>query len=581
MASRNTGRALAEPVPAGAVEPADPAPALDTRAVLTGVEEVAYRWSIGDDALTWDVNALAVLGLATLEPIATGRRFGALLDPENVTSRDEAVLNGAVGVGGDGVRYEVEYTLLPDGPGGRRLVIEDVGRWYAGPSGRPERAEGVVRIVNERYEREQRLAFLSRYDELTGYLNRAHLMSTLGEALGDPRRLTTPIAFMIVAVDNFRAINEAYGFEVADQMFAAVAHRIKSALRGGDAIGRFSGNKVGVIAHNCDGGDMHVAADRFHAAVSRDVIVTEAGSVAVTVSIGGVALPRHGRSVSEAVARAQEALDLARAHGHGRFVAYSHSAERARRRRANAELSGDLVAAFNQRRFVLGFQPVVAAASREIAFHEALLRMERPNNPASEAGDFVAVAERLGLIRPIDQRVLDLVFEALAAGAGGRLSFNISAETIGDGPWLARLGERLAADAEMAARLIVEITETALLRDLDEAARFVARVRDLGCEVALDDFGAGFSSFRNLRDLGVDFVKIDGGFVEKLTTSRDDQVFVRTLIALARNFGVRTVAERVQDEAAAAMLADWGVDFLQGNFTGTVSFDRPGTAGGS
>ncbi|MEX0852619.1 MAG: phosphodiesterase, partial [Bauldia sp.] len=381
--------------------------------------------------------------------------------------------------------------------------------------------------------------------------------------------------FMIVAVDNFRAINQAYGFEVADQMFATVAHRIKSSLRDGDAIGRFSGNKLGVIVQNCDERDMHTAAERFHAAVRDEVIVTEAGSVAVTASIGGVGLPRHGRTVSEAVARAQEALHFARLRGHGRFAAYAHSAERANRRRANAELSSDLVAAFNERRFVLGFQPVVDATTRGTVFREALLRMRRPNNPVSLAGDFVELAERLGLIRLVDHRVLELVFETLGATADARLSFNISADTVGDSEWLAQLSARLAAQAGLAGRLIVEITETALMHNLDEATHFVSLLHDLGCQVALDDFGAGFSSFRGLRELGVDLVKIDGGFVENLTSSRDDQVFVRTLIDLARNFGIRTVAERVQDEAAAALLAGWGVDYLQGNFTGAATLGWP------
>ena len=152
----------------------------------------------------------------------------------------------------------------------------------------------------------------------------------------------------------------------------------------------------------------------------------------MTVSIGGVGLPRHGRSVAEALARAEEALKVARRKGHGYFVAYAHSRERAEQRRANAALSGDLGAAFNQHQFVLGFQPIVDASTRQTAFHEALLRLRRPNNPVCEAGDFVAVAERLGLIRLIDRSVLDLVFDALAEAPDAHLSFNISAETVGD-----------------------------------------------------------------------------------------------------------------------------------------------------
>jgi len=333
-----------------------------------------------------------------------------------------------------------------------------------------------------------------------------------------------------------------------------------------------------VIVQNCNQRDMYTAAERLHAAVRADVIVTEAGSVAVTVSIGGVGLPRYGRSVSEAVARVQEALHLARLRGHGRFVAYYPSTERADRRRGNAELSSDLVAAFNQRRFVLGFQPVVDAHTRQTAFREALLRMRRPKYPVSEAGDFVALAERLGLIRLIDSRALELVFDALADTADARLAFNISAETISDSEWMGHLSARIAEREHLGKRLIVEITESALMRNLDEATRFVSLLHDLGCQVALDDFGAGFSSFRGLRDLGVDLIKIDGGFVEKMASSRDDRVFVQTLINLARNLGIKSVAERVQDESTAGILADWGVDYLQGNFTGAVTLDWPAGA---
>src|SRR5690606_8276292 len=128
----------------------------------------------------------------------------------------------------------IEYAFLPEGQGSkRRLILQDTGRWYGDAVGRPLRARGVVRIVNERHEREQRLAFLSRYDELTGYFNRQHLLASLAEALESAKRLRSSVSFMIIAIDNFRAINEAYGYETADQVFAAVARRIKAQLRDG------------------------------------------------------------------------------------------------------------------------------------------------------------------------------------------------------------------------------------------------------------------------------------------------------------------------------------------------------------
>jgi EAL domain-containing protein (putative c-di-GMP-specific phosphodiesterase class I) len=305
------------------------------------------------------------------------------------------------------------------------------------------------------------------------------------------------------------------------------------------------------------------------------VITTEAGAVALTVSIGGVALPRHGRTVNEAMARAQEGLHVARLRGNGHFGAYVHSTARSERRRDNAALSTELVTALNERRLKLAYQPVVDVATRAPVFHEALLRLERPDGSILPAHEFIGLSERLGLIRLIDHRVLDLAGEALAGSPATRLSLNISADTIADSEWLAHLSAAIAGDRSLAQRLTIEITETAVIRNLEEAQHLVTLLHDLGCRVAIDDFGAGFSSFRHLRVLDIDLIKIDGGFVEALPRNRDDQVFVRTLIELARNFDIKTVAEWVTDEGTAEILADWGVDYIQGNLTGAAGFDRP------
>lgn len=548
--------------------------------ILTAVGEVVYDWSIADDKIRWGENVLEVLGLASLDQIATGRGFAAILDPANPTSRHDVVMNGSGSDEGHGVAYQVQYSLLPEGRGSaRRLWIEDIGRWYADKDSRPVRAHGVLRVINERYEREQRLAFLSRYDELTGFFNRPHLLATLGDAILHAKRFRTSVAFVLVAIDNFRAINEAYGFDIADQIFAATARRIKSQLRSGDAIGRYSGSKLGLVLMNCDETDMYAAAERFHAAVRNEVVTTEAGAVAVTISLGGVTLPRHGRTTHEAMTRAQEALHLARLRGFGRFVAFAFSPSRQAERRGNAALSSELVAALGQRRIKLAFQPVVGIVDRSPAFHEALIRLEKPDGTLIPASEFIPLSERLGLIRLIDHRVLELSLEALAKAPAASISINVSAETVGDSEWIAHISAALAGRRDLARRLIIEITETAIISNIEEAAHFVAMLHGFGCRVAIDDFGAGFSSFRTLRELDIDLVKIDGAFVKNLAHSRDDQVFVKALVELARNFDMTTVAEWVQDEATAALLAEWGVSHIQGELVGAATLTWPPAGG--
>ena len=171
--------------------------------------------------------------------------------------------------------------------------------------------------------------------------------------------------------------------------------------------------------------------------------------------------------------------------------------------------------------------------------------------------------------------MLELVVAELAGSPDVRLSLNISPDTTMDPDWWASIESLMRAHPGVAERLIVEITETVAIQDIDGLCGFVTRLKDLGSRIAIDDFGAGHTSFRNLRKLGVDIVKIDGAFVQNIARSADDRAFVQTLIDLARRLGLKTVAEWVQDEESATMLRDWGCDCIQGRLIGLASSERP------
>ena len=187
----------------------------------------------------------------------------------------------------------------------------------------------------------------------------------------------------------------------------------------------------------------------------------------------------------------------------------------------------------------------------------------------------IPVAERLGLVRMLDHRVLELLISEMMAVPTLTASLNVSPASITDPDWWTALGAMLRANTGVAERLIIEITETAAIQDIDDTRGFVTRVKDLGCRIAIDDFGAGYTSFRNLRKLGVDIIKIDGAYVQNLTRSEDDRAFVLTLVDLAKRLGLKTIAEWVQDEASAALLTQWGCDYLQGALVGLASVERP------
>ncbi|HVZ53984.1 MAG TPA: bifunctional diguanylate cyclase/phosphodiesterase [Pseudolabrys sp.] len=546
----------------------------DTGEILRSIGEAAYEWRLDTDALCWSGNAASVLGVDPAD-IAEGRVFAQHVNAEGGQSRADAVLTSSASDPGEGIAYQVQYAFA-NGKG--TIWLEDTGRWFAGPDGRPERAHGVVRRIDERHESERRLMQLAKFDPLTGELNRASLTEMLAATLDEAVRFRGSCGYLLIAIDHLGRLNESYGFDITEEVIAHVAKRIRARLRGKDHLGRFSGNKFGVILTQCTPDEMEVAAERLLAGVRDEPVTTAAGPVALTVTIGGVSAPRHARNVQEVFTRAMDALQAAREKRNGSFAPYRPNAEREALRKQSLRASDEIVAALNDRRIALAFEPVVDARRRHVAFYECLMRIYRSDGSVAHANEIIPVAERVGLVRMLDHRVIELVVDELVAAPTLHASVNVSPASAVVPDWWTSLAAMLRANAGVGERLIVEITETAAIQDLDDARGFVTRVKDLGCRIAIDDFGAGHTSFRNLRRLGVDMVKVDGAFVQNIVKSDDDRAFVHSMIDLARRLGLKTVAEWVQDEESAALLAGWGCDYLQGALIGLASPERPWTS---
>ena len=548
-----------------------------TSAILASLGQAAFVWDIATDAINWSDHVGAVFADIPPALLSSGADFAKLIEPRR-SIRSEALSQLPPVHGSDGAPYRIEYGVRTS-TSAPVIWIEESGCWFAGADGKPARAQGIVRINNERHARDEQLLKLARHDPLTGELNRTHLIASLAEAIEETTRFRTSSAFMLIGIDHLARINDAFGFDVADAVIAEVASRIRARLRGGDVLGRFSGNKFGLILKNCTVDDMNVAAERFLASIRDEVVPTKSGPVSVTASIGAVGVPRYARNTDEAINRAHETLDGAKRRRAGSYSVWRPNVERDAQRRVNIRVTDEIVTALNERRIVMAYEPVVEARSRRPAFHECLVRMERDDGQMLLAPDIVPVAERLGLIRLVDHRVLELVIAELANSPAVQLSLNISPDTTMDPDWWASIESLMRAHPGVGERLIVEITETVAIQDIDDVRGFVTRLKNFGSRIAIDDFGAGYTSFRNLRKLGVDIVKIDGAFVASLGRSEDDRAFVQTLIDLARRLGLKTVAEWVQDETAAGMLADWGCDYLQGALVGLAASERPWVAG--
>ena len=551
---------------------AEPQPAISEAEILARLGQAAFIWDIASDIITWTSPAAAIFTDIPAATLARGNDFAAAIEPHRSVRSDALVQ--ALQSGGT---YRIDYgvrtsTTAPV------LWIEESGSVQSGPDDRPLRVEGIVRLNNERHAHDEQLRKLSQRDPVTGELNRMHLLAALTESIEEATRFRASFAFMIIGIDHLSRINDAFGFDIADDVIADIAKRIRMRLRGGDVMGRFSGNKFGLVLKNCTNDDASIAAERFLASIRDDVVPTKSGPVSVTATIGAVSIPRYARDVNEAVNRAQEALEGAKRRRRGSFATWRPNVERDAQRRVNIRVTDEIVTALNEHRIVCAFEPVVHADRSGPAFYEALVRMQQDDGQLLLAPDIVPVAERLGLIRLVDHRVLELVIAELATAPGVQLSLNISPATTMDPDWWASIETMMSAHPGVAQRLIVEITETVAIHDLDDVRGFVTRLKNLGSRIAIDDFGAGYTSFRNLRKLGVDIVKIDGAFVQNIVHSADDRAFVQTLIDLCHRLNIETVAEWVQNEDSAALLRGWGCNYIQGRLTGLASAGRPWVA---
>lgn len=544
-----------------------PASGSQTDDVLVEIEEAAYVWDVASDSLEWTGNAHDVLGLEPGVAIDSAARFAALFDPEALTTRREAVFGSQKSDLGEGVLFEVEYPLMR-GARSARLWVQDRGRWRAGPDGRPTRVVGVVRRLGARYESAEQAATLARFDPLTGQLSRPRLIEVASAALSAGARMQTATSFALASLTNLGAINESYGLDVGDHVIVEVSRRLRGAMRGGDTLGRFSTSTFGMVLQECERGDLEVVARRLTSAVHDHPVMTPAGPVAVRVAVGSVVAPRHARDTAELVARARTSLSLA-AETTASFNIYAPDPQREAERRASMRLADELVSALADRRVVLAFQPVVSAATGEACWSEALVRVVTADGSVVSGGPLAAAAEQVGLIHMLDRRVLDLAIKHLAERPDARVAINVSATTTADEGWAEAMSAWFALRPDVARRLMVEITETAAIADINVTARFVSQLREAGVRVAIDDFGTGHSSFKALRELSVDLVKIDGSFVRDLDESADSRAFARALLALARELGFETVAEQVESKAAADMLTEWGATYLQGDLYGS------------
>ncbi|MBU1211660.1 MAG: EAL domain-containing protein [Alphaproteobacteria bacterium] len=539
--------------------------ALDLVGMLSAFDESAYVWDLHSDSLLWEENAPAVLGLDGVADISTGKHFENRIVPEHRARRLVAVTNSTSCPHDRGVPYRVQYRFRPGALRGIASIwLEDHGRWWPDIDGKPIRARGTIRVVNESFVAEQAALYGSDSDEMTNQLNRTRLPQAIAAVLGRAEHRQTSSAFLMIAVNNLASVNETFGFDIGDEVLNATAKIVKGKLRSGDLLGRYSSNKFGVIVSNCGAGAMRIAAERFMQAVRQTPINTSACQLTATISVGGVTMPDQAGTVRQVFSRSLHALDAAKSRRFDSFVGFAADTDHESIRQRRITIADDIMSALDDDRMRLVLQPIINSTTRKADLYECLLRMEKPDGSIVSAGEFIPFAEQFGLLRLIDRRTLELSVALLRKHPRLSLSVNVSSMTTTDQDWLATLQNLSGNDRSLTKRLVLEITETKVIDDIDQAIAFVDTLREMGCRVAIDDFGAGYTSFKNLKHLPVDLVKIDGAFVKNLSVDSSDKIFIKTMVELAETFGMETVAEWVGDEETADILTKAGITYLQG-----------------
>lgn len=383
---------------------------------------------------------------------------------------------------------------------------------------------------------------------------------------------------LMLSIDNLAMMVSGHGFEASEKILMDIQATIKTQLSDNDYIERIQRDQFGIIIAQGDEAHARAFSQRCSEALDNYSFSSSEISLHVMNSFISVALPAEGKSAQEAMDQAYIGLhDTAAGNS---FNPYHMDNELAMSARQQMGLANHLNTAIKEDRLRMAYQPVICSKTGGVSHYEALLRLFSKEGQISSAGALIPIAETMGMIDIIDMRTLGMVIEELRNSTGIILAFNVSNMTIRNEEWMAEFKRLLAETPDIAERLVVEITETAIENDVGKVQHFIETIQSYGAKVALDDFGSGYTSFRQLKQLSIDMVKIDGSFIKDLVENTDNQLFVRTLLDFSNSFGLTSVAEFVENGEIAKMLMELGVEYMQGYYFGRPENHRSWLDGG-
>ena len=409
---------------------------------------------------------------------------------------------------------------------------------------------------------------LTKTDPLTGLLNKDAFLNNLSEHAASIYRSALPVAIFFINVDGLRYVNNTYGQYEGDRVLQHVAAVLKQSVRPADLVSRYGGDIFAIALTGIEPGYVHDKAQAIANNVEHAKVMLGGREHSLTVSIG-IALGQAGTNVEALVNNADLALLLAKEKGRNQIYFYHEEDETHRKEFGalfiNLEILKQVI---SESRFSMHYQPIVHLQTGAPRHYEALIRMLDQAGNMLPPDVFIKVAEKFGLATKIDCMVVTACIRKLAdpacAGNQAGLSINLSGRSVGNAELLALIKREIAASGVDPTRIVFEITETAAFHNLERVQQFVREIKQLGCRFALDDFGVGFSSFYYIKQLDIDYLKIDGSFIRNLLESANDRVFVQAMVEISRVYGMKVIAEWVENAETVHLLKALGVNYGQG-----------------
>jgi diguanylate cyclase (GGDEF)-like protein/PAS domain S-box-containing protein len=437
--------------------------------------------------------------------------------------------------------------------------------------------------VTERRRFEAELRFLADHDALTGLPNRRRFHEELSRHLAFTARYGGDGAALLLDLDNFKYLNDTQGHKAGDQYLVTLAGVLQERLRQTDVVARLGGDEFGILLPAAGPVQARKVAEAIQQAVREHAPVLEGQPVKLSTTIGIACFGRVATEPEELMAAADMAMYEAKEAGRDRIGMATAESVDERSLKARMQWLERIKRALDDEKFILYCQPIADVATGVISQYELLLRMEDEDGRVIPATAFLSTAERFDLIQGIDRwvvrKAIELIAEHAEHGRALKLEVNISAKSVADPELLRTIEEQFEKTGIDPSLLILEITETTAIANMDEAVEFATRLSRLGASFALDDFGRGFGSFYYLKHLPVNYLKIDGDFVRNLAENLVDQQVVKAVVQVAKSLGYKTIAEYVGDEATVLALRHYGVDFMQGYHIGRPRPLNPASSG--